>query len=1243
MLAETCAVFRRSIITGTRLPRRRSMFSTKSVLSFLLLCLGALVASNRTLADPIGYLHLASQLASEPQKLQLATEDWAWLRERRSLTLGVPGTSALPLDVIYSNGDYEGISADVITLLKQQLGIEIKVLGFPTRQDALAALQAGEIDLISRSSVYEHHYPETALSIPYALNAPSLYRRPGDTRPVPEDLRGMTIAVAKNYIPSDLFRSRYPEARIITFNNNIQAMAAVAFQGIDGYIGDSLSAHYMINHSFFNYLKFTQFIKLDVGGYGFLLRGDEDRLMNILNSTLSSIGTLKMGYLVKRWTGGGTVMPEDRVALSDEEARWLAKHPVARLMINDDMAPSAYFDASGRFNGVVSDLFETITQRTGLRFEVLRTSSFQGVQDALRESETDLALLTPSAERQETLRFSHPFATSSFSLVTSAERRDIYGLDSMAGKHLAIAKGHVLINSLRREYPDVILLQPANNLEAMSMVVSGEADAAVMALSMARYYTARLYEQKLRISAILDGEDATASFAMRRGDTELQSIMDKAILSIPPDELNALTVRWRSNAAMSGQSWRDYSRVIIEIVAFALVVLTISMLRIFQLRRQIRRRVAAEKALNDQLEFLQTLNDSMPIPIYVRDLEGRLLSCSRSYEQVMNLLQADVLGKTALEMPVEHFEVAPALHNSYLLAMETGSAVEKHYEISIGGSNRSIEHWIQPFRDSSGSIKGVICGWQDVSEHRRLIRDLQQAKDHADEASLAKTQFLATMSHEIRTPMSAVIGTLELALKRADQGVLDRDNIDVAYSSAKNLLELLGNTLDIVRIESGRLSFSPRRSSLKELVEPVARVFEGLARQKNLKLLLEIDAGTTRDVLVDPLRFKQILSNLVSNAIKFTDDGSVAIRITSHVDSLRMLHVQLQVTDTGTGVSDENLQLLFRPFAQVAQSTLNAHGGSGLGLVVSRSLCEMMGGRLEMHSALGHGTTVNVTLKLKTLEPLPLTDNVPVAKPQKAPRKIAHVLIADDNTLNRQMLRAQLEFLGCTAIEAENGLEALQIWRQQSFDLLITDYHMPVMNGVELTLAIRNEELEKQRPRLTIIGLTADAQQEEIDRCISAGMRDCLIKPASLGVLEERLNALIPAVVSAPTGEVFLSAGDVFADMPDGYAEAIDTLSKISMGNPVVLEQLLGELLKSNCRDQEELRRLSECMDINALLQLSHRIRGSAAIMRNNHLIVLCKAMDLACAEGSQEALAGKAADLDKELTRIEKAFARVP
>lgn len=1176
-------------------------------------------------------MHLSSQLSSKQHTLQLTPEDWYWLRHKRSLTLGVACPCALPMDMIYNNGDYEGISADVVSLLKQQLGIDVNVVRFDRRQDALDALASGKVDFISRSSDDRQPHSGTALSMPYALNAPSLYRRQTDDRPWSEDLNGVSLAMAKDYLPAAFFKTRYPDARLHFYSNSMQAMAAVAFQDVDAYAGDSLSTHYLVENSFFNYIKFERFIDLKPGGYGFLLRAQEPRLMGILNGALHSLGPLKMGYLIKRWTGAESMMPEDRVILTEQERRWLVKHPVARLMINDDMAPSAFFDANGRFNGVISDLFELITQRTGLQFKVLRTASFEGTQQAVSDNEADLAILTPSVERQDLFRFSHPFATSSFALVTASGEHDLTSLKALAGKRLAIAKRHVLGPSIARDYPDIVLSNPQNNLQAMSQVVNGKADAAVMALTMAHYYTARLYENKLRIAAILDTEAATASFAMRRSDMELQSILDKAIMSIAPEELNAMTARWRANAAMSGQSWRDSGWVIVQVVGCALLILTISMVRILQLRRQIRRRVAAEKALHDQLEFLQTLNDTMPIPIYVRDREGRLLSCSRSYEQVMNLRQADILGKTALQMPIEHFEAALTLHRCYLQAMDRGVAIEQQCEVILDGEHLCIDHWIQPFRDSSGTIKGVICGWQDVTEHRRLVNDLQQAKIQADEASKAKTHFLATMSHEIRTPMSAVIGTLEMALKRADQGILDRSNIDVAYTCAKNLLELLGNTLDIVRIESGRLSFSPQRTRLKDLVEPVVRVFDGLARRKLLRLDLEIDAGASSDVLVDPLRLKQVLSNLVSNAIKFTEQGSVSIRISSHVDPPRTLNVRLQVTDTGCGLSQADQQLLFQPFAQVGQSTLTVHGGSGLGLVVARSLCEMMGGSLHIHSQVGQGTTVSVELKLKLLDPLTQTDALPLPVTPLAVRNNPHVLVVDDNRLSRHMLLAQLEFLGCTAIEAANGHQALDLWRHTRFDLLITDYHMPGLDGVALAIAIREQERQLQRAPLPILGLTADAQPEEIARCINAGMADCLIKPASLGQLEERLCAMLPRDLTSQTQPAPTSTAN--------SKGVLSPLHKLSMGNPAILEQLSAELIRSIHEDREQLRRLSKDMDINTLAQLSHRMRSSAAIMGNKHLLALCKTMEMTC-KSHLQSLRERAHEIDEELLHIETAVA---
>nr|WP_238596233.1 ATP-binding protein [Pseudomonas sp. MF4836] len=420
---------------------------------------------------------------------------------------------------------------------------------------------------------------------------------------------------------------------------------------------------------------------------------------------------------------------------------------------------------------------------------------------------------------------------------------------------------------------------------------------------------------------------------------------------------------------------------------------------------------------------------------------------------------------------------------------------------------------------------------------------------------------------------------------------------------------MIGDILDIARIESGRLSLSPKRANLRELVESVARVFEGLARQKRLNLVLEIDSSINCDVLVDALRFKQILSNLVSNAIKFTEEGIVKISIVGSLSDSSLLNVSIRVEDSGIGISSVDQQRLFLPFFQV-QRTMQHSEGTGLGLVICRSLCEMMGGRLNISSTLGRGTQVEIELRVQVLEPISVTQLS--ALPTSPQRYRLQVLVVDDHQVNRQVLCQQLEFLGHDVGEAENGQKAFEYWSEQPFDIVITDCHMPVMNGVELTRAIRRMEQERALEPTVILGLTADAQPEELELCILAGMNDCLIKPIGIDDLDARLLALHQADQLEHSSLQPL-------DATHGVAQLVDLgpLELLISSEPVKFRQILDELINSNRKDCQRMFTLLQEGEIDKLSELAHRIKGAARVVTGEQLVECCRRLEAAC-EDSQ-------------------------
>lgn len=1160
-----------------------------------------------------GYLNLLNRSSSLPLKIEFSEAERQWLENRTALIVGISAFDYPPLEITSSYTDYEGISADYLGHIGHALNIDIRIKRFASRQDALSALQRNEIDLVSRAADHESGIPSIQLTQPYLTNQPVLVDnyvlQPNESEWTTGNRR---VAMVEGYfIPEDV-RRFYPGAEIVTFNTVRKAIESVAVGKSDLFLGDVSSANYLINQSSLVNLKILNFASFNGTGFSFAVNQSEAPLLHMLNKVLQTIPEFEKINIQTRWNGSTPIsLLDNSITLTAREEHWLRQHPRPVLVVDSSMAPFTFFDNMGKLHGIVPDLLELVEKKTGLRFEIRNTSStILGALDQLVLGEADLlGAIGITHEHIDKVQFSRPYLSNSLVVLVRESDETTHDLADLNGKTLAVVKGLKVIDDLKRNHPEIELVLIDNLSEGLDLVTAGKVDSFLHTMIGANFMISHRYPD-LRVATTVGDEPEHFAMAVSRNNPELLSILNKGLLSIPPNEISTLVNRWYADPRAGIAFW-DYSRTLIwlTIIGGLLLVMFFTWNAFLQIK--IRNRQRAAKRLYDQLAFKRALLDGIPYPICVRNREGLLMACNRSYLDNMQMDPENAYGTRITDGNWISPNQAQDIHNEYLSVVKQELPCFADRPLTIGEHQLEVYHWTIPYRNSDGEIVGLITGWVDITERERLHRQLQEAKDLADEANRAKSTFLATMSHEIRTPMNAIIGMLELVLKCSDSAGWERDSIEIAHESAKSLLLLIGDILDIAKIESGRLALSPERASLTDLVNSVARVFEGLARQKGIELLATISPVDNDQVLIDPLRFKQILSNLVSNAIKFTEQGQVYVRLDMHEDAEHpsRLHVTLVVEDTGIGISKSYQHQLFQPFIQVPKN--DGASGTGLGLAICRKLTDMMNGRIRLESVPGQGTKVTVSLLLQLLKPLPKVKKlVPQTEVVMIPLS---VLVVDDHTPNRLLLSQQLNYLGHRVETAEDGQRALQKWREGHFDLVITDCNMPIMNGYELAHSIRQEERKKGMKPSVVIGYTANAQPDEVDRCLQAGMNDCLFKPISLDNL---LNRLL-TIMNLP-GEVQPAQGDQLTQKRASMVETLKTfnlnaLDELAQGNTGLVKTLLDEIVRTNDADMETLCELLNDRDWKKLGEYAHRIKGGARLVDAQQLEAACSQLEDVC------------------------------
>ncbi|MCW2278188.1 PAS domain-containing hybrid sensor histidine kinase/response regulator [Heliophilum fasciatum] len=667
------------------------------------------------------------------------------------------------------------------------------------------------------------------------------------------------------------------------------------------------------------------------------------------------------------------------------------------------------------------------------------------------------------------------------------------------------------------------------------------------------------------------------------------------------------------------------------------------------------RRQAQLDLAKSQTRYHQAIEASME-GFGMFDNKQRIIDCNESLCHMLEYEHHECIGKNLSDFLTE--ESIAILNRQYDLISLPPKQVYDFEVRTQSGKLIPTRFHVSAHHNEAGELVYSYAFITNMSDTKQIQADLFQAKEGAEKANLAKSNFLATMSHEIRTPLNGVIGLTELLLDTPLEPQ-QREIVESIIISANLLLAIINDILDFSKIEAGKMTIESIDFNLYKIVQETAKILLPTAMEKGLLLNLHIDPAVMPMVNGDPIHLKQILFNLIGNAIKFTEHGRVEISLTAADQQDGAQTIRFAIQDTGIGISEENQCDLFEPFIQGEKSTTRKYGGTGLGLAITNRLVQLMHGDMGVQSHQGKGTCFWFTITFQPAKQpmVAVQDHLPISSIDASiPPAMRKVLLVEDNVINITIASTQLEKLGFSVTVATNGQEALDALSKDDYSLVFMDCQMPVMDGYEATRRIRQTEKGK---KILIIAMTAFAMQGDREKCLAAGMDDYLSKPLNKSILQKMLqrwlkvapqsslpvanaNAAVSAVDKAAAADAPANASpdeQLFAGIPTVDFELLKEYQDLDSGEqPSLVARLLETFLGESKELLLQIEQALNAADAAKLMKTAHSLKSASAALGALRLSSMCAHYEAA----------GRANDLGKvvnfsvlraEWTEVRKIF----